>query len=464
MEFVQNLVIGCVIIGLIYLLQKKHRTLKIYMHLNSVLEEKFVASSGNIEEMKRNLENMKSKILFMENELQTLRIENEKCYPYIQQEKALDVLRSEAHSLEKSISVKNAELISLESRINKSVEYKTLKETGFFTYMYNFEEIQHYRESLQIIKELQRRLIIEKKVLFCRVEELAESQLIKSLRKIVLLAFNNEFELISERLSSTNFESCKQKIEDHFNFLNDEVSVFNCSLSHDYLELKVKELTINLEYEIELQKGRDEQAALKEQMRDEERAREEAELAREKAVIKEEKFADQLELARQEVKAASTEKQAEMLKRIAELELKLADAQTEREKAVSLAQITKKGHVYIISNIGSFGEEVFKIGVTRREDPMERVRELSDASVPFKFDVHAIVKSEDAPSLEASLHKRLDEHRLNRVNQRKEFFKVSLSRISEVCDELGVEITLSHLAEAREYRQSLELIKGKKIA
>jgi hypothetical protein len=124
------------------------------------------------------------------------------------------------------------------------------------------------------------------------------------------------------------------------------------------------------------------------------------------------------------------------------------------------AQMTRSGHVYIISNIGSFGEHVYKIGMTRRLDPMDRVRELGDASVPFHFDVHAIIFSEDAPRLENALHRKFHDRRVNRVNQRKEFFNVTIEEIAEVVQQQHGEIAITLAAEAVDYRKTLAIIQG----
>lgn len=126
--------------------------------------------------------------------------------------------------------------------------------------------------------------------------------------------------------------------------------------------------------------------------------------------------------------------------------------------------MTKSGHVYVISNIGSFGQDVFKIGMTRRLEPLDRIRELGDASVPFSFDVHALIYSEDAPALEKELHKVFADHQVNRVNPRKEFFKVSLDRIAYEVKKRNAKIEFTMLAEASEYHQSLALEKEHKYA
>jgi hypothetical protein len=115
---------------------------------------------------------------------------------------------------------------------------------------------------------------------------------------------------------------------------------------------------------------------------------------------------------------------------VRELEQSLAEAHARGERAVSQAQLTKSGHVYVISNIGSFGTDVFKIGMTRRLEPLDRVKELGDASVPFAFDVHAMIYSEDAPALEAQLHRKFADVRINLINDRKEFFRTDLASIA----------------------------------
>ena len=126
-------------------------------------------------------------------------------------------------------------------------------------------------------------------------------------------------------------------------------------------------------------------------------------------------------------------------------------------------KLTKSGHVYIVSNIGSFGENVYKIGLTRRLDPQDRIRELGDASVPFPFDVHAMVYSEDAPNLEQTLHRAFDNRRVNLVNMRKEFFTVSLSEVEQATQDHGtLEFTLA--AEAEEYRKTLALREARETA
>lgn len=121
------------------------------------------------------------------------------------------------------------------------------------------------------------------------------------------------------------------------------------------------------------------------------------------------------------------------------LETQLAEAHAKAERAKGMAQMTKVGHVYVVSNVGSFGEDVYKIGMTRRLEPMDRIKELGDASVPFDFDVHGMAWSEDAPALEAALHAEFDHRRVNLINRRKEFFHLTLSELGEAIQRRGLQ-------------------------
>ena len=165
-----------------------------------------------------------------------------------------------------------------------------------------------------------------------------------------------------------------------------------------------------------------------------------------------------LDKARQELLEASESERAITEQHIAELEQRLLEAEAKEARAKSMAEQTRKGHVYVISNIGSFGEDVYKIGLTRRLEPMDRVKELGDASVPFPFDVHAMIYAEDAPALEAALHRKFTLQRVNAVNLRKEFFQVDLPTIKDAVDsivEIDAEFKMTALAE--DYYESLRL-------
>jgi hypothetical protein len=229
-------------------------------------------------------------------------------------------------------------------------------------------------------------------------------------------------------------------------------------LSERYLDLRLRELYLIHEVQEKIQEEKEVQRQVREQMREEEIAQRELEKARADAEKEEKRYADALRKAQLEVEQATGEKQQKLLAQIAQLQHQLTQAQQVKQRAISQAQLTRSGHVYVISNIGSFGEDVYKIGMTRRLEPLDRVKELGDASVPFQFDVHAVIYCDDAPKLENTLHRLFHHRRLNRINERKEFFRVTLTEIAEAVQANHGEIDFLHEAEAQEYRKTMALL------
>ncbi len=209
---------------------------------------------------------------------------------------------------------------------------------------------------------------------------------------------------------------------------------------------------------VRAQVEREEQARLREQMREDlARQREIEEAEAEAARAERERVAAEAALAAAVARAradAVAHHAAAHASEVEALRARLAEAEAKAQRAVSLAQLTRAGHVYVISNLGSFGPGVFKIGMTRRKEPMDRVHELGDASVPFPFDVHTMIRCEDAPALEAALHKRFRSRQVNRVNPRKEFFRVTIEEVIAAVREHYGEVEYRADAEALEYMNS----------
>jgi len=204
------------------------------------------------------------------------------------------------------------------------------------------------------------------------------------------------------------------------------------------------------------QEEKDAQAELKRQMREEKQRQDELDRQQREAEEEEQHLTEQQRLLEEALLAAEGTHREELERQRLELEQKIQDVHQQYERAKSMAQLTKQGHVYVISNIGSFGENVFKIGMTRRLEPMERVKELSGAAVPFDFDVHAMISCDDAPALEKTLHDHLESFRINRINLRKEFFRVELSRIIEEVERHHGQVEYIADPIALQYLQSLE--------
>ncbi|MER2490677.1 DUF4041 domain-containing protein [Catenovulum sediminis] len=274
-------------------------------------------------------------------------------------------------------------------------------------------------------------------------------------------AFNGKVDSALSKVKHDNFGKIKQEIIDAFALVNHNGLPFrNARINQEYLDARLNELKWAVAT-FELRKiEKEEQAEIKAQIREEERAIREMEKARKEAEKEERMLQKALEQARKELLGATEEQKAVYEAQLTELESKLKEAEEKGNRALSMAQQTRRGHVYIISNVGSFGEEVFKIGMTRRLEPMDRVKELGDASVPFSFDVHAMIYSEDAPALEKDLHRKFDMQSMNKVNPRKEFFRTSIAEIKQAVETNGVtDIHWTLKAEAAEYRESLAIAK-----
>ncbi|MCG9567471.1 DUF4041 domain-containing protein [Vibrio chagasii] len=276
--------------------------------------------------------------------------------------------------------------------------------------------------------------------------------------KLMLTAFNTECDFLIGKVSPSSFARTLERIEKLANNIEKLCATFECGFNLDYIELKFEECKLQYQYMLKKEEEQIEQKSIKEQIREEQRAIKEFQKAIADAEKEEKMYRKMLEKAREELNDASDEEKELMERRIAELQTRLEEAESKEQRAKSMAEQTRKGHVYVISNIGSFGEDVYKIGLTRRLEPMDRVKELGDASVPFSFDVHAMIYSDDAPALEAALHREFHTQRVNAVNTRKEFFQVDLESIQEAVEKIaGFEAEFKMTALAEDYYESLRL-------
>ncbi|WP_251976748.1 DUF4041 domain-containing protein [Salinicola avicenniae] len=271
-------------------------------------------------------------------------------------------------------------------------------------------------------------------------------------------AFNGKVDSVLSKVKHDNYGKLRQAVLDAFAVVNHNGMPFkNARITDLYLQARLEELKWAVTAMELRQAEQEEQRAIREQMREEEKARRDIEKTLKQAEKEERMLAKAMEAARKQLEDANDEERAQFQARLSELEQQLEEAESRGQRALSMAQQTKRGHVYIISNIGSFGENVLKIGMTRRLEPLDRVKELGDASVPFSFDVHAMIYSEDAPALENKLHRQFAARQVNRVNPRKEFFDVSLTEIREAIEEEALEVHWTMSAEAWEYRESQSL-------
>jgi hypothetical protein len=376
---------------------------------------------------------------------------------------AINLLNVEQVRARDQLDLIRAEVERTQATLRALDEDLHLQEIAFYRPRYDFAESSRYQDALDQVRELQKRLVRDKRAAIGRVDWYVNNsrtegrKQINQTLKLMLRAFNGECDAAIAKVRYNNVHVMEARIRKACEAINAAAEVQQCEVTYEYLDLKLRELFLVHEYQEKQQSEKEEQRRIREQMREEEIALREIERARAEAERDEKRYADALERARDEVEQAEGAKRAKLLGQIASLETRLAEAHANKERAIARAQMTRSGHVYVISNIGSFGENVYKIGMTRRLDPMERVRELGDASVPFQFDVHAIIYSEDAPALEATLHRHFTNRRVNLVNERKEFFRTSIDEITAVVRRHRGDIELTRAAEAKEYRQTLAL-------
>ena len=209
----------------------------------------------------------------------------------------------------------------------------------------------------------------------------------------------------------------------------------------------------------QVENEKEQQKAIREQLLEEEKVRKEIEREKIRLEKEENQFKNEISKLMNYLNKSNNDAEKQLyVDKIKELEEKLKLLEKDKENVLQREQNTRAGYVYIISNIGSFGENIYKIGMTRRLEPMDRIKELSDASVPFSFDVHALIFSDDAPALENILHQTFKENQVNKLNPRKEFYNIDLNKIKNVVrNNYNNTVNFTDYAEAYEYRQSKKI-------
>ena len=415
-------------------------------------------------------------------EIGTLKEKLEKYKPIIDIEKEAELKTEE---LKKLVDSENAKIKEIEENFSflknnyeDSLEiFKKLKkevsiyeskldliEFGVYEPVFEFDKSEEYREEQKRIISLQKEMIKDETAATCSTNWTIDGSVTKGRAstkrniKLVLRAFNGECNSLIAKVKWNNVNQMKERIKKAFEAINKLGKSSTISIEYEYLDLKVDELNLEYEYQLKKQKEKEELRVIQAQIREEEKAIREFEKAKKDAEKEEKNYESALEKARKEIEEVTGEKHKLLQAKIEKLEQDLKVSQEKKERAMSMAQQTKRGHIYIISNIGSFGENIYKIGMTRRLEPTDRVRELGDASVPFKFDLHAMIYSEDAPKLEKELHKVFDNQKVNMLNYRKEFFRVSLNEIEEQIKKNGIDVEFIKFAEAIEYRETLAIL------
>lgn len=383
----------------------------------------------------------------------------------IEADRRQKALHQELFALGNQINERRNQLIVLDEEI-------LLQSFGLYKIRYNLQSSQMYVEKLDAIRRRQADMVKSGRAVMCPTDWSINgsakegARMIEDFSKMILRSFNNECDASITSIKFNNVDSVEKKIRKAYDVLNKLAQRMRIVIVSGYLELKLEELQLCYEYQVKKQAEKEEQKQLREQMREEARVLRELEDARSRAEKEEKHFAKALDKVNLQIQKAQNDVERESLEtERRKIEEQIANIEAKKKDILKREQNTRAGYVYIISNIGAFGEDVYKIGVTRRLDPEDRVDELGDASVPFDFDIHALIFSEDAPALENALHKAFDSRRLNLVNTRREFFHVSFDEIEKTVSKvLGKPVDFNRLADASEYRQSVMLRKEKGFA
>lgn len=365
---------------------------------------------------------------------------------------------------ESEINNMDQELKSLQEQLALAKEEDELQTYGLYEPHYDFENATAYKEKLDELRKKQKQSIKDKTAAWGNPNMTLNGDarkgqaMINDNIKQILRTFNTECDGIIRKVKHSNMEASEKRIRKSYETLNRLNERLGVRIQPKYLDLKIQELHLAYEYQVKKQEEKEMLAEAREREREEKRLQKKLEKEKNKFNKENNRINNELAEAEAKIQSAADEEKAKLEAEIAKLKAALEKNNEEIEKIDVWKETPGAGYVYIISNIGSFGEDVFKIGVTRRDDPEERIRELSNASVPFKYDSHVFIFSKDAYTLESNLHERFDKKRVNKINRRKEFFNITIDDVKKIVEENKVNVhSFVENPEAEEYYDSLKL-------
>ncbi len=382
-------------------------------------------------------------------------------------EQQKEKLNQEIQNITSEKSKLNQQLDEIKQKIIILDDEMLYQDFGLYTPVYNLMNSEAYKDRIAVVRQQQKTMIKNNSAAFFPTNftynnSLAQGKkLVADNVKQILRAFNNECEAIIDKVKYNNVESIRKRIIKSCEDLNKLNSKMQISISPTYLDLKLQEMNLCYEYAMKKQEEKEEQKRIREEQREAQKLQREIEEARKSSIKEQTHYRNALHRIEVQMQSVSGTERAILEERHSEIQHQLSDIEEELKQIDYREANQRAGYVYIISNIGSFGENIYKIGMTRRLDPMDRVDELGDASVPFRFDVHAMIFSDDAPALEAALHRAFDDRKVNMVNTRREFFHVTLEEIEEVVRKnYDKTVEFTKLPNAEQYRESQMIRKG----
>lgn len=371
-------------------------------------------------------------------------------------------LESRKENLEKEISSLSSSIDSMKKEAIFFEDAITYQEFGLYTPRYSFITSEEYKKELDRVRADQKAMIKNdtaiagSKTWTVDGSKSKGNKMIKDMKKLFLRAFNSDCEDTISKVKYSNYDMSLKKIYQSAESIQKLGTMMSLSITPQYINSKVEELRLSFEYQQKKQEEKEAQKAARAEMREAARLQKEIEAQRKK--IEKEQTHYQTAYEKLLKQLESDPNNDDLLQKKSEIESQLADIDKAIKDIDYREANQRAGYVYIISNIGAFGENVYKIGMTRRLDPQDRIDELGDASVPFNFDVHAMIFSHDAPALESALHKAFENRKLNMVNTRREFFNVTLDEIKEVVKKnFDKTVEFVDIPDAEQYRISQKM-------
>lgn len=368
----------------------------------------------------------------------------------------LQNIKTEYSAIEEQLKQKQSEVIVLEEEL-------LLESFALYKPKFKFLTSDEYKNQLEKIRNEQKFLIKTGEAVSANENwtvngSKAEGRkMVNDMKKLMVRSFNNECDYCVDNVKFNNMEVNEKRIEKSFETLNKLGRIMSAHISSEYKKLKYDELYLAFEYQKKKQEEKEEQRKAREELREQQKLEQEIKQARERILKERKHFLQALKELEKKLKEADDEKAREEIEnKLNEVKASLSELEKEEKVIDYREQNAKAGYVYIISNVGAFGPDVYKIGMTRRLEPMDRVDELGDASVPFAFDCHAMIFSDNAPALENKLHEHFYKNRINKLNNRKEFFKADINEIEKVVKEnYDKVVDIIKEAPAEQYRESL---------
>ena len=405
------------------------------------------------------IENQKMQLTAMQNNLNAFQEQTSREMQKKQRE--IEKQESVLRDVEDKIAQARSALIETEEEV-------LMQSFGLYKPKFSFSNSTGYKDELSKIRQQQKDMIKNGRAVTGNTNWTVNGsvkdgkKMVADMQKLLLRAFNCECDDVIEHAKFNNIEVCEKRIRTARDTISKLAVTYGVEITAAYLALKIKELYLSYEFQLEKQKEKEELRQLRAEERERAKLEKEIEAERKKIEKEQKHYTNALKKLEEQMASASPEELVELEKKKSELEGVLSELDKSMVQIDYRAANQKAGYVYVISNLGAFGENVYKIGMTRRLDPMDRIDELGDASVPFDFDVHAMIFSENAPALEAALHQAFEDRKLNMVNTRREFFKVSLDEIKKVVREnYDKTVEFIDVPPAEQFRQS-KLIREQK--